>query len=202
MPCPPDIRDALESVVDVFFSGVRHRERAAFILCDNLVEVACRIRAIQHNHAFSGRGFHTITTAPGVRLGVRLQAKVQGYHNTRNNLQHVGAALTVDAAHCADAVSDAVRVLDKLWAGTSARLGATLPVALRVVRLFGSSGDALKQAQFEERMRAWTWRTTDDERVAAAAVQIRPGVRDSWGHALRFRAPDVETILNQIEAPA
>ena len=59
MPAPPEIVDALESVIDIFFSGVRHRERAAFILCDNLVEMACKTRAKQYDYTFSMRcSFH------------------------------------------------------------------------------------------------------------------------------------------------
>lgn len=60
MPAPVAITDALESVLDIYFSGVRHRERAAFILCDNLVEMACKTKAQQHDHNFVMRcGFHT-----------------------------------------------------------------------------------------------------------------------------------------------
>lgn len=45
MSTPPEIIDALESVLEIYFSGVRHRERAAFILCDNLVEMTCKTKA-------------------------------------------------------------------------------------------------------------------------------------------------------------
>jgi len=198
MPCPPDIRDALESVIDVFFSGSRHRERAAFILCDNLVEVACKRRALDHNHQFTGRGFHAITTAPGVNLGQLLQRRVAGYRNTRNNLQHVAAALTVDEKHCADAILDSVRVLDRLWTGTSGRFAQPMRVALRVVRLVSTQGEAAVQQQFDDRLRDWGWRTAPREPVATNAVQIRPGLKEHWGFALRYRYTDIETCLNEL----
>jgi len=38
MSAPRHIVDALESVLTVYFSNCRHKERAAFILCDELVE--------------------------------------------------------------------------------------------------------------------------------------------------------------------
>ncbi len=47
MPAPREIVDALESVLDIFLSDIRHRERAAFILWDNLVEMACKRKAKQ-----------------------------------------------------------------------------------------------------------------------------------------------------------
>ena len=53
MEIPQAIADSLESVVEIYFSGVRHRERAAFILCDNLVEMACKSRAKQHNNTIT-----------------------------------------------------------------------------------------------------------------------------------------------------
>ena len=72
MPAPPEIIDSLESIVDIFLSGVRHRERAAFILCDNLVELACKTKAKQNNHNFNMRcNFYDAWNAPGVQLPQR-----------------------------------------------------------------------------------------------------------------------------------
>ena len=33
---------ALESIIEIFLSDIRHRERSVFILCDNLVEMTCK----------------------------------------------------------------------------------------------------------------------------------------------------------------
>jgi hypothetical protein len=66
---PSEITDALESIIDIYFSGIRHRERAAFILCDNLVEMICKTKAVQHDHRFNTRcDFHTAWNAAGVQL--------------------------------------------------------------------------------------------------------------------------------------
>lgn len=42
MTAPRDIVDSLECVLSIYFSGVRHNLRSAFILCDETVEVALR----------------------------------------------------------------------------------------------------------------------------------------------------------------
>lgn len=93
---PPEITDALESILEIYFSGVRHRERAAFILCDNLVEMTCKTKAKQHNHNFNTRcRFHEALDADGVLVVDPLKTRVKGYHDTRNNMQHASAAATV-----------------------------------------------------------------------------------------------------------
>src|SRR2546425_13076706 len=99
MDCPQEIIDSLESIIEIYFSGVRHKERAAFILCDNLVEMACKTKALQHNHTFNmSCGFHAAWNAPGVQLPpTALGARIQRYRHTRNNMQHASAAATVDA---------------------------------------------------------------------------------------------------------
>jgi hypothetical protein len=45
MPPPPEISDALESVVGIYFSSIRHRERAAFILMDEQGARSVELRA-------------------------------------------------------------------------------------------------------------------------------------------------------------
>ncbi|MEH2253251.1 hypothetical protein [Nostoc sp.] len=113
MSTPPEIIDALESILEIYFSGVRHRERAAFILCDNLVEMTCKTKAKQQNHRFDmSCNFHDACTAPGVILAADLKIRVVGYRNTRNNMQHASAAATVDSMHCATAILDVVKVID------------------------------------------------------------------------------------------
>jgi hypothetical protein len=46
MAAPQYIVDALETVLTIYFSNCRHKERAAFILCDELVEVVCREKIV------------------------------------------------------------------------------------------------------------------------------------------------------------
>lgn len=199
MSTPPEIIDALESILEIYFSGVRHRERAAFILCDNLVEMTCKTKAKQHNHRFDMTcNFHDACTAPGVILPADLKIRVVGYRNTRNNMQHASAAATVDSMHCATAILDVVKVIDHCWSSTSTSMFLDrIKCALRIVYLYSSEGDVSKREPFEDRMRRKRWRT-QTETVRAEGRQIQPGLRDYWYIAIRMQTPLVDECLNDV----
>jgi len=203
MPAPPEIIDALESVLDIFLSDIRHRERAAFILCDNLVEMACKTKAKQHDRNFNLRcGFHDAWNAPGVQLAPNgLGGRVQSRRDTRNLMQHADATVTVDTQTCADAVLDAVRVIERLWRNMSRRsLREWHKVALRVVRLYSSEGDVQKRQEFESRMRDESWRN-HDRPARVREMIIEPGLRQHWALVVKHMASQVEQILNELEIP-
>jgi hypothetical protein len=203
VPAPPEIIDALESVVDIYFSGVRHRERAAFILCDNLVEMACKTRAKQHDYKFDMTcNFHDAINASGVSLPNQLKKRIQGYRDTRNNMQHASAAATVDWQYCATAILDAVRVIDRCWSNTSTNYLTTwMKCALRIICLYSSEGDPNQRWPFEERMRRRNWRGQSKRTVAPTEIQVQPGYRDYWRLAIRTRTTDVEDCLNELGIP-
>jgi hypothetical protein len=200
VPTPPEVVDALESVVDIYFSGVRHRERAAFILCDNLVEMACKIKARQYDHSFDMRcNFPAATRAPGLRLTRALRSRIESYRSTRNSMQHASAAATVDAQHCATAIMDAVEVIERCWPNTREQaLGSWLRCALRVVRLYSSDGDAIQRVQFEQCMTSRNWRGAERGYAHVDEMQIQLGRRTYWGLALRMRTMEVEDCLNEL----
>ncbi len=203
MAAPQEILDALESVVDIYFSGVRHRERAAFILCDNLVEMACKTKARQHDYQFdTACGFHTALNAPGCEIDQELRDRVQNYRNTRNNMQHATAAGTVDSRHCADAIIDAIRVIDSLWINTSEeQFPAWLTCSVRVIRYYSSADESgVPPYEFEDRMRETPWRGSK-ENLAPNEVEMRPGIRDHWGFAIKMRTYQVEQCLNELGIP-
>ncbi len=202
MATPQAIVDALESVLDIFFSNIRHRERAAFILCDNLVEMACKTRAVEFNYRFNTScGFYDAWNAPGVALPARgLGGRVQDYRNVRNNMQHASAAATVDTHYCADAILDCIRVIDRCWPGTSKRqYPPRMQCAVRIVKLYSSDGDISKRDPFEKRMQIKSWRSSERESVRPNGKQIEPGVRDYWGIAIRYHTTLVEECLNELE---
>jgi len=202
MSTPPEIIDALESVLEIYFSGVRHREQAAFILCDNLVEMTCKIKAKQHNHRFDmGCNFYDACTAPGVTLPADLKVRVIGYRNTRNNMQHASAAATVDLYHCATSMLDVVRVIDHCWSSTSTTLFPDrIKCALRIVWLYSSEGDVSLRESFETKMQRKRWRT-QEESVKVNGRQIQPGHREYWYVAIRMQTPYVEECLNDVGIP-
>jgi hypothetical protein len=199
MSTPPEIIDALESILEIYFSGVRHRERAAFILCDNLVEMTCKSKAKQQNHRFDmSCNFHNACTSPGVTLPPDLKVRVVGYRNTRNNMQHASAAATVDLHHCATSILDGVRVIDHCWTDTSTnRFPGRIKCALRIVRLYSSEGDVSLRETFETKMQRKRWRA-QEEKVSVTGRQIQPGVRDYWYVAIRMQTPLVEECLNEV----
>ena len=200
---PPDILDALESIVEIFCSSIRHKERAAYILCDNLVEVACKAKAREHDHSTKlDVGFHKVIILDGVVLDAALRGRLQSYRNNRNNIQHVGAGLTVDVQHCADAIMDAVNTLNQLWNTSPVHHSrARLTTSLRIVRLYSTDGLQNQRADFEDNMSSYGWRTVEKEQVQVSSVQIKPGRRENWSHALFSRMADVQRILDDSGIP-
>jgi hypothetical protein len=199
---PTDIMDAFESILEVFLSDIRHRERAAFILCDNLVEMACKTKAKQKNHRFDTHcNFHDAWNAPGVRLPQNgLGATVHSRRDIRNTMQHASAAVTVDVQSCSDAILDLPKVMKKLWGqGALRNLRPWQQVAIRIVRLYLFTGDANIHRQFEDQMRAEPWRSSTEERPPRVHEKIiECGLRNHWAIAVKQNPHQVEQILNNL----
>lgn len=203
MPAPREIIDGYESVLDVFTLNIKHRERVAFILCDNLVELACKTKAYQRNHQFNRQcGFHAAWNAPGVTLARNgLGGRVQGRRDLRNTMQHGSAAVTVTPENCADAILDVRRVIDRLWQNTIER-NLTLPykVILQIVELYASNGNIGRRQTFEDSMRTAGWRGTADERQARVSeIIVEAGLRTNWQLAIHQSPEIVEQIITGLE---
>ena len=202
MPAPREIIDAYESILDVFTLNIKQRERVAFILCDNLVELACKTKAHQRNHQFNRHcGFNAAWNAPGVTLAPNgLGGRVQGRRDTRNTMQHGSAAVTVTPENCADAILDVRKVIDRLWQNTIER-NLTLPykVVLRIVELYASNGNVRQRQAFEDAMRQARWRGIADERQARVSeVIVEAGLRTNWHLAVHQSPEIVEQTLNAL----
>ena len=199
---PAEIMDTFESILDVFLSDIRHRERAAFILCDNLVEMACKTKAKQKNYRFDTHcNFHDAWNAPGVRLPKNgLGARVHSRRDTRNTMQHASAAVTVDVQSCTDAILDLPKVMTKLWGqGALRNLRPWQQVAIRIVRLYSSTGDASIRQQFEDQMRDEPWRSSAEQRPPRVHEKIiECGLRNHWAIAVKQNPHQVEQILNNL----
>jgi hypothetical protein len=201
---PAEIMDAFESILDIFLADIRYRERAAFILCDNLVEMACKTKAKQKDHQFDTHcGFHKAWNAPGVSLPKSgLGGRVHSRRDTRNTMQHASAAVTVDIQSCADAILDLPQVMIKLWGKNALRnLRPWQQVAIRIVKLYSSIGDSNKRRQFEDQMRADRWRGSAEERPPRVnETIIECGLRNHWAIAVKQNPHQVEQILNSLGA--
>lgn len=200
MNSPPDIIEALDSILEIYFSGVTHRERAAFILCDNLVEMACKTKAKQNDENFSMRG-NLADASSAVTLPDTIKTRVLGYRRTRNNMQHATAAATVTLTHCATAIFDVAKVIDHCWPNTSStQFPDRIKCALRIIRLYSSEGNVSLRELFETKMQTQKWRT-QKESVKTTGRQIQPGHRDFWYVAIRMQTPYVEECLNSVGIP-
>ncbi len=204
MAVPRDIIDSLESVLSVYFSGVRHNLRAAFILCDGLVELTCKAKAES-----SGWQPVHINFVPLLKLGqvqldpanVPLGKRCEDNHKVRNKMHHVNAAATVDARRCADAILDAVECINHCYPNANTDFNDVLKIALRVVRLFSSTGNGQHQTDFQNKMSDYMWRTQQNKRNPRMdETIIKPGMRKHWWLVVFDSSSDVETILNEIGA--
>lgn len=87
MSAPRDIIDGLDSVVSIYFSDVRHKQRAAFILIDELVEMTCKALAVKANPLLGHIRFHDLLAHPAVQLDAKkidIGATLLRNHDTRN----------------------------------------------------------------------------------------------------------------------
>lgn len=202
MSAPRHIVDSLESVLSIYFSNCRHKERAAFILCDELVEVACRERVKQTVRTLGHMNFHGLITHASVGFNVTvpgLGKSVFDCHKTRNDMQHNNPAATVDGQHCADAIVDALDLIEHCFPGTKVGLPEKLKVTLRVVRLFSQHGDVRQQTSFGDAMQQHAWRGR--ERARQEEMIIAPGPRANWGLVIPSEYAQVEGLLDRVGVP-
>ena len=203
MAAPRHIVDALESVLSLYFSNCRHKERAAFILCDELVEVTCREKVKLRHRAIGRMDFHALVTHREVGFSVAvpgLGKSIYDCHSTRNDMQHNNPAATVDGQHCADAIIDVVEVIEHCFPGAKAALPDKLKVTLRVVRLFSQHGDPRQQTDFGDAMQTHQWRG-NRERARQEEVIVAPGPRANWGLVIPSEYARVEGLLNRVGVP-
>ncbi len=204
MAAPRDIIDALESVVSLYFSDVRHKQRAAFILADELVEMTCKALAIAANPTLGHIKFHDLLKHPAVKLDAKtttLGATLLRNHDTRNKMQHVNAAFTVDDQHCADAILDALQAIEHCFSGTIAAFPDALKVSLRLVRLQSSHGNTGLRGRFEDAMRDFRWNSADKPRaLRKSEIAVTAGNRRYWGLVMSEYA-QIECILDRLGIP-
>lgn len=205
---PPEIVDGLEAILDIFLSDIRHRERAAYVLCDNLVEMACKMKHTQyarrHNLPVIGRcDFHEAMVLRGVRLSQELRDRLQSRRDTRNLMQHQSASAAVDTQTCADAICDIQEVLPKLWGQNALdNLRDWHHVALRIVRLYSCNGDSGMRQQFEDAMRGESWRGDAERRQPRVnETIIEAGLRSFWGVLVKQAPAQVEQVINTCQIP-
>ena len=177
--------------------------RAAFILSDERSEMTCKARA-RAAHPALGR----ITFSPLLRLHVvgldpaaaGIGTTLESNHNTRSQLQHVNAALSVDEQHCADAILDAVDAMEHCFPGSQTTFQFALRTALRFIRLHSTQGNPRQRANFEDAMRTYGWNGSA-RRATVSEPPFPVGTRRYWGLVLMPACADIEAILNRLGIP-
>jgi hypothetical protein len=197
------VTDALECVLSVYFSGVYHNVRAAFILCDGLVELTCKAKAEAGGWKPAQINFKPLLQLGPVNLDPAnsgIGKKCHDSHLVRNKMHHVNAMATVTPQVCADAILDAVECIEHCFPGAKPALAFKITVALRVVRVFSSHGNGTHRAEFQRLMNDHPWRTRKNP-PKKSELLVSPGVRAHWGLVILDAAAEIESILNQVGAP-
>lgn len=182
MPAPRHIVDALECVVTVYFSNARQNLRAAFILCDSLVELTCREKVKVTVPTPGKLSFkeHLKHAAVGLDPAtVTLGRTLEDTHKLRNNYQHDNPSAMPDVRACADAILDCVTCIDHCFPGAQAGFPEPVKVTLRIVRLFSTGGDGAMKGQFIRKLREHSWRG-DQRNARLNELIIDPGERSNW----------------------
>jgi len=121
-------------------------------------------------------------------------------HKTRNDMQHNNPAATVDSQHCADAIIDAVEIIEHCFPGAKGDLPDKHKVTLRVVRLLSQQGDPRQQTEFGNLMQSHPWRG-NRERARQEEVIVAPGPRANWGLVIPSEFARVEGLLDRVGVP-
>lgn len=157
MQAPVEIIDFLESILSIFFYDIRHKERSAFILVDNLVEVSCKARLRERDKQINyNTKLKEILKIS--RIGGELKKRLLARRKERNAMQHDLVAVTVTKEHCADSIVDLCVLLKRLW-GKYALDSAYdwILCALRIVKLYSKVGDQDKRTNVENYLGKYKW---------------------------------------------
>jgi hypothetical protein len=203
MPAPRDIVASLECVISIFFSDVRHKNRASFILCDELVEMTCKSKAKAVDPKMAKIGFHSLLCHPAVLLNPAtnpLGEAVNGSHRTRNDMQHNNVAAAVDDPHCADVILDAVSVIAHCYPGATDGFTVSMKILLRLISLHATNGNKAKLAAFEDAMVTNRW-GGPAPKVRVVELPIPVGHRRYWGIVVHSEYATIEALLNRVGAP-
>ena len=150
MKAPTEIIDLLESILGIYFYDIKHKHRSTFILIDNLVEIACKMKLIQQNPS-SNIKIEFPPLLEKIKISNRLKKKLLKSHTLRNEFQHKSPILTIDEEKCADSIMDLIDLIKKLW-GKNALMNIPNRVdcGLRLAKLHSSSGEIKKKKDFKD----------------------------------------------------
>ncbi len=150
MRAPTEIIDLLESILGIYFYDIRHKNRSAFILVDNLVEITIKVRLVQLNPAFNVKIDFPVLLDQ-LKISTRLKGKLLKNHTLRNEFQHKSPILTIDDEKCADSIILLVDLIKKIWGKNSLMdIPGRVECGLRLVKLHSSAGNIKKRKDFKD----------------------------------------------------
>lgn len=225
MRAPIEIIDLLESILGIYFYDIKHKNRATFVLVDNLVELTIKIRLKQLNPAFNVKiDFPKLLEQ--IKIPLKLKRKLSDNHSLRNEFQHKSPILTIDDGKCADSIILLIDLVKKIWGKNSLiNIPCRVECGLRLVKLQSSFGNIKKRKDFKDYiLNNIDWNKVEiveDERVfednkdgkiynfygpegQALGKQIlnknelviKIGSEDHWSYILRHYTDKVEECLN------
>ena len=130
-------------------SDIRHKERSAFILADNLVEISCKTRIVERNGEWKGENFYEILKE--AKIPKKVREKLIRRRKIRNDMQHIKLSITVDNQDCACAIKDILLVIKKLWGKYALdNLPDWVVCGTKIVELYSDSSNHSKILRFEK----------------------------------------------------
>lgn len=206
MHAPKEIIDFLESILGIYLSDIRHKERSAFILCDNLIEISCKKR-IKERIPKDNTERNFPNSISDAKIRGELKKDLLYRHQIRNDMQHAKLGMTVDNQYCAYAIIGVVKVLKKLWGKYAMdNVSGWLPCALRIVELYSNSSHQSKVKMFEDKLLRntdWNKDSMEDNSIGRRLpnkneIIIEVGAKNYWPLLVRERTDQVNQCLDEI----
>lgn len=168
MHAPKEITDYLEPIISIYLSDFRHKERSAFILCDNLIELSCKLRIKERNPADNNNRNRDF---PGAVVDAKIPKKFMEAllkrHRIRNDMQHEKMGVAIDPQDCACDILNVVKVIKKLWGKYALDSASDWVIcALRIVELYSNSSNMSKKSLLENKLLKetdWNFRPYHEE---------------------------------------
>lgn len=192
MKAPTEIIDLLESILGIYFYDIKHKHRSAFILVDNLVEIACKLKLIQKNPATNIKIDFPILLGK-MKISKKLRESLLKNHRLRNEFQHKSPILTIDEEKCADSIMDLISLIKTLWGKYSLMdVPNRVDCGLRLVKLYSRQGNIKKRKDFKDYIQ-----NNIDWKFVEAKIDSRVFEADKDGKTYNFYGVEGQALGKQ-----
>lgn len=206
MHAPSGIIGYLESILGIFLSDIRHKERSTYILCDNSIEICCKAR-IKERNPVDTKQRNFPDSIKDSKLPAKLIAELSGRHKIRNDMQHEKLGITVDIHECADSILGLIKVINKLWGKYALNMAPEwVGCALKIVALYSTSSDSSKRVKFEKTLLKdidWS-KETNEQNITSKRLPnknemiIEVGAKNYWVLIVREKTQIVTECLDNL----